>query len=277
MEMEQSKVGGEKAMTVRVVNRSSITYPYMVGFDHVITDPPYSPKVHKKASTMRGGKAGKNDFGFSHLTPLLRASIAQRVALADSWSVIFSDWEGISAWKRDIEQSGAEWVRVIPWVRWSMPQLSGDRPTQGSEAIIVAHSGGKKSWNGPGNLVSYEQKCMRGKDKHPTQKPLDLMMLLVEHFSEPGATIIDPCAGAGTTLLAAKLLGRHGVGLETDSHWADVASRRLTDDLCQRDLDHVYSFDLKREQELDDIERTRAHTAKIRRKREREKNEQEEK
>lgn len=254
-----------------VICKDSVLAAYGDDVDHIITDPPYSPKVHHKASTMRGGKAGKNDLKFSHLTPLLRASIAQRVALARSWSVIFSDWEGIGAWRRDIEESGGEWVRVIPWVRWSMPQLSGDRPPQGSEAVIVAHGGGKKTWNGLGSLTHFDVKCLRGKEKHPTEKPLRLMLQIVHHFTEPGSYILDPCAGGGTTVLAGKLLGRIAVGIEANQEFAAYANGRL-DMLPQlrseRDALAWKLWQTDETQIEQERARQRSHTHKVRKSRE---------
>ena len=49
---------------------------------------------------------------------------------------------------------------------------------------------------------------------HPTQKPVPLLERLIEIFSDKGDVIIDPCAGSGTTLLAAANMGRKAYGFE---------------------------------------------------------------
>lgn len=49
---------------------------------------------------------------------------------------------------------------------------------------------------------------------HPTQKPVRLLEQMIEIFTDPGDVVIDPCAGSGTTLLAAANLGRRGYGFE---------------------------------------------------------------
>ena len=49
---------------------------------------------------------------------------------------------------------------------------------------------------------------------HPTQKPVQLLETLIEIFTDPGEVVIDPCAGSGSTLLAAQNLGRRGFGFE---------------------------------------------------------------
>lgn len=49
---------------------------------------------------------------------------------------------------------------------------------------------------------------------HPTQKPVPLLERLIEIFTDPGDVVIDPCAGSGSTLLAAAQMGRKGYGFE---------------------------------------------------------------
>ena len=55
-----------------------------------------------------------------------------------------------------------------------------------------------------------------GNKLHPTQKPLAALCPLIESFSKPGDTVLDPFAGSGSSLLAAKKLGRNYVGVEVD-------------------------------------------------------------
>ena len=49
---------------------------------------------------------------------------------------------------------------------------------------------------------------------HPTQKPVPLLERLIEIFTDENDVVIDPCAGSGTTLLAAKNLNRRAYGFE---------------------------------------------------------------
>lgn len=51
---------------------------------------------------------------------------------------------------------------------------------------------------------------------HPTQKPVPLLERLIEIFTDPDDVVIDPCAGSGTTLIAAGNLDRRGYGFEVD-------------------------------------------------------------
>lgn len=62
---------------------------------------------------------------------------------------------------------------------------------------------------------------------HPCPKPLPIMQWLVGRVSRPGETVFDPFAGSGTTLLAAKNLGRKAIGVEIEERYCEIAVRRL--------------------------------------------------
>ncbi len=219
--------------------------------DTLIVDPPYSEHVHANTASMGTAGAGPHvrPLGFTSLTPALQETIAACAAAVRRWSVVFTDLEGTYAWRHRCDFKGAEYVREVPWIRWSQPQLSGDRPPSGAEAVLHFHAqkiggrGGRspvaKRWNGPGSLTHYARRCLRGADKHPTEKPLDLMLDLVSWYSDPGETVFDPCAGAGTTALAARLLGRECVALELDATWAAHATARELDALSDRDRERA--------------------------------------
>jgi DNA modification methylase len=65
---------------------------------------------------------------------------------------------------------------------------------------------------------------------HPTQKPLDLMKWCVSQADKHGAnnTILDPFMGSGTTLRAAKDLGRRAIGIELEEKYCEIAAKRLS-------------------------------------------------
>jgi site-specific DNA-methyltransferase (adenine-specific) len=62
---------------------------------------------------------------------------------------------------------------------------------------------------------------------HPTQKPEKLIAKLVLASSRPGAVVFDPFAGAGTTSVVSKKLGRAHVSIELDEHYCCLAEKRL--------------------------------------------------
>lgn len=68
---------------------------------------------------------------------------------------------------------------------------------------------------------------------HPTQKPLALLEYLIRTYTLPGEIVLDPCAGSGTTGLAALnqgrnfILGDNGIDDKTGRYWADIARERI--------------------------------------------------
>ena len=62
---------------------------------------------------------------------------------------------------------------------------------------------------------------------HPCAKPLPWMRWAVALASRPGETVLDPFMGVGTTLLAAKHLGRRAIGIEIDPYYCQQAIERL--------------------------------------------------
>ena len=62
---------------------------------------------------------------------------------------------------------------------------------------------------------------------HPTQKPLALIARQIEEYTEPGALILDPFSGSGTTAVAAHMLGRRFICIEKDEDYWRASVERL--------------------------------------------------
>lgn len=62
---------------------------------------------------------------------------------------------------------------------------------------------------------------------HPNQKPIGVMLRLVEALTSPRGTVLDPFMGSGTTLRAAKDLGRKAIGVELDERYCEIAAKRM--------------------------------------------------
>lgn len=204
--------------------------PTLGQVDHVITDPPYSEASH--AMHDAGKKWAEEQDGLERATlrfdaidgPFLEHML--QTAQVARWAIFTMD-ERLSAWLRVNEPCGWRYVRTGLWVKpGSMPQFTGDRPAMGYEPVVIMHTrGGRMRWNGGGKAGIWEYPPVHG--EHPTEKPLNLYKNLVIDFTDPGETILDPFCGSGTTLVAAKQLGRKAIGIELEEKWCEVTAKRL--------------------------------------------------
>lgn len=220
--------------------------------DAMIVDAPYSERTHKghdggAASANRPLKAnGVRDTGRD------RRSIAYDPwTPADAWRFVRAWDEGVTGWicsltddvlaatwRDALEESGKiQRARRLPDGRYafaplpfvspgSRVRLTGDGPSSWSCWIVVARPRTAEfaAWGTLPGAYVFPPESM------PVVggKPLSLMRALVRDYSRPGDLVCDPCCGAGTTLLAAKLEGRRALGCDIDAAHVKLAVDRLS-------------------------------------------------
>ena len=77
------------------------------------------------------------------------------------------------------------------------------------------------------NIIRNIPRIIPQETDHPTVKPLALMRHFIALHSEPGDVVLDSCMGEGTTLRAAKDLGRKAIGIEIEERWCERATQKL--------------------------------------------------
>jgi site-specific DNA-methyltransferase (adenine-specific) len=120
-------------------------------------------------------------------------------------------WRGIIPWRKPIVRPTRDgFKRECEYVLWG----SHGEPTRHAPSVYL-----------PGWLEGSQP---RGKDRvHITQKPVSVMRQLVR-IASAGGTVLDWCAGSGTTGVAAIEEGRRFVGVEASGEYAAAARRRLS-------------------------------------------------
>lgn len=171
--------------------------------DAVITDPPYPNAAGLFTSSLIDGIAGL----------YLCAKKAKNV-IVFFWTPLVDPprpppgWfhTSTSIWHKPDARSKIAYELIVTWTRDYQR-----RPHRVSTIPIV------------------DLRSLKDYGQHPTQKPIRLLLSLVEHYTKPGELVLDPFAGTGTTAVAAKFLKRDYLAIETREEYATIAAKRLAD------------------------------------------------
>lgn len=203
--------------------------------DLVLMDPPYASGARteaKKSSSgamMRGQRWGAKPIENDQMTTtgfvwLIRAVMDRLIpAMKDGAAVLcFIDWRQWPNLVGALESKNLRVNSMIVWDKVSMGLGNGFRAQH--ELICFASIGTPRiCLRDCGNVIQ----CKRAlADDHPSPKPEPLLARLIEVLTEPGDLIVDPFAGSGSTIAAARKLGRRSIGIETSEDYCRVAADR---------------------------------------------------
>ena len=134
------------------------------------------------------------------------------------------------AWLAErMDREGLAFFHSLIWDKTSRGPGMGWRFRRDHEMIMVAHrKGGRLSWSDRDVAVSNIFREQPPIDRiHPNEKPLDMVSRFIGLTTEKGETVLDPFMGSGTTLRAAKDLGRKAIGIEIEEKYCEIAVNRL--------------------------------------------------
>lgn len=181
--------------------------PFLGKLDLLLTDPPYGISADKNHAAKKG-KHGRKYYGESNWDAARPSRAAFHLMLdATSEQCI---WGG--NYFADILGPSMRW---LVWNKcqpnWSMADAEFAWTNQYKAARVFSY---------------HRSKAIRDGKVHPTQKPLDLMLWCLKFF--PSANIVlDPFAGSGTTLVAAKMMGLQAIGIERSEEYCALAVERI--------------------------------------------------
>jgi site-specific DNA-methyltransferase (adenine-specific) len=183
--------------------------------DFILTDPPYLVNYRD-----RSGRSIAGDGNGRWLQPAFAEMY--RVLQDGGFCVSFYGWNSadqfISAWR-------AAGFSIVGHVVFRKRYASSVRflRYQHEMAYLLAKGAPELPVRPVSDVIDYGY---TGNRLHPTQKPVQALMPLVETFCKPGGIVLDPFCGSGSTLLAARNLGRAFVGIELDGgHYLTACSR----------------------------------------------------
>jgi len=189
--------------------------PELARFDVLVTDPPYgvgfSGKATKHTSGNSGGYTTPDD-------PEVGPEVVRLVLPSVARAAVFPGVRNLFAYPAAQDVGGVYCPSGAGMGAWGFrcfhPVLFyGKRP---GKAIR------------PSCIEAFEAAEPNG---HPCPKPIRWMRWLVALTTLEGETVLDPFAGSGTTLRAAKDLGRTAIGIEREERYCEIAARRLSQDV----------------------------------------------
>lgn len=204
-------------------------------YDLILVDPPYGIDYQ---SARRTDKATWKPKIANDKLPFIWWLYDAFRGLNDGGAILcFCRWDVQEAFRLAIEWAGFEVKSQVVWDRvlHGMGDLNGT-PAPQHDVIWFATKGRYKF---PGARQKSIISAMRVDSEslvHPNEKPLDLLIELVEGYTAPGQTVIDNCMGSGTTLVACARLGRAGIGIERETKYFDIACRRIEAELDRHPL-----------------------------------------
>ena len=175
--------------------------------DLLLTDPPYGI-----GSVWKGGFSSKHGWG----------KAGADAAVRNEWDVAAPDSATLDLILASANEAiiwGGNYFTLPPsrgWLVWNKPE----RNFSLAEAELA--------WTSRDMVIRVADlpRSEPGRE-HPTQKPLTLMRWCLTFFPK-AQTVIDPYAGSGTTLRAAKDMGRKAIGVESFEPYCEIAARRLS-------------------------------------------------
>jgi DNA modification methylase len=189
--------------------------PTLEPVDLVLTDPPYGIGENVKRQRARQGHGLANQRNYGHYNwdckppPWLVELIISLGKYAIVWGGNYFELEPSSCWLvwdkdngatdfADCELAWTNLKKAVRRIRWR--------------------------WQG---MLQETMGSHKEPRFHPTQKPLAVMKWAIAQAPEDCQLILDPFMGSGTTLRAAKDLGRKAIGIEIEERYCEIAARRL--------------------------------------------------
>ncbi len=212
--------------------------PNLSGVDVLFTDPPYSLSVGSDHRNREGkGTRRLNFFDGDTDWPEMTDSVLRRVAaaclLGPSSAYVWCGHRQFGPVVELFERDGWRTRPVVWRKRCPVPAPPGVGWDSAVELCVYAFRDGRKWTPRTGtkcpNVIDADsyRHGQPGKVDHPTQKPTETATVPLVWSSEPGDVVLDPFMGSGTTLRAAKDLGRKAIGIEIEERYCEIAARRL--------------------------------------------------
>jgi site-specific DNA-methyltransferase (adenine-specific) len=203
--------------------------------DLLITDPPY-PVTSRGSAGNSGGmmqkdvnKKGKV-FQFNDIKCEDYAPEFFRILKDGSHCYVMTNHVNLINMLNTFTNCGFHFIKCLIWNKGN--KIMGQYYMSQFEYILFFRKGKGVKINNCGtsdilSIPNKKKKDENGKNLHDTEKPVELMEILVGNSSKENDTVIDPFMGIGATGVACKNLNRDFIGVELDEHYFNIAKDRI--------------------------------------------------
>lgn len=203
--------------------------------DLIITDPPYKVTARGNAGNSGGMLQKKLSmqgkiFEHNDVKPTEYIPEFYRILKDGSHCYIMTNHVNLQEILNVATECGFKFIKSLIWNKGN--KIMGQYYMSQFEYILFFRKGKGKKINKCGtadilNVPNKKTKGEDGKNLHDTEKPVELMKILVENSSQENEIVLDPFMGIGSTGMACKELRRHFLGIEIDEKYFNIAKERI--------------------------------------------------
>ena len=202
--------------------------------DLILTDPPYKMTSRGNTGTTGGmltkniNKKGKvfnnNDINISEWLPE-----CFRILKESSHIYIMTNHINLHEYLDKIKNTGFHFIKSLIWNKGN--KIMSPYYMSQFEYILFCRKGSAKKINncGTSDIINIPNKKEKkdGKNLHDTEKPIELMRILIENSTNENDVVLDPFMGIGSTIIASKYSNRKFIGIEIDNEYFKIAKNRI--------------------------------------------------
>ena len=212
--------------------------------DLIVTDPPY-PTTSRGSAGNSGGmlqkeinKKGKV-FTHNNIDCLEYATEFYIILKDGSHCYVMTNHINLVHMLNTFTNCGFHFIKSLIWDKGN--KIMGQFYMSQFEYILFFRKGRGVKINNCGtsdilSIPNIKTKDKHGNNIHDTEKPVDLMRILIDNSSKEGETVLDPFMGSGSTGVACKKLNRNFIGMELDENYFKIAEERIENYRCKENL-----------------------------------------